>query len=202
MSLTVPFSAACERNKDPILDVLRAYFTEITDVLEIGSGTAQHALHFAARCPHLRWQTSDQELYLDGIRAQLCNAAQPNVLPPVNLDVMQADWHDGDMRYDGVYTANTLHIMNRKQVRALFAGLCSVCHDDSLLMIYGPFKYQGEFTSASNASFDRSLRDRGVGSAIRDFEWIDDLAAAAGFRLLNDFAMPANNQTLVWRRSR
>lgn len=201
MSLTVPFSAACERNKDPILDVLRPYFMAMTDVLEIGTGTAQHALYFATHCPNLRWQTSDLEHCLEGIRAQLLNAGQTNVLPPLSLDVMQPDWRRDGAQYDAVYTANTLHIMNRSQVQALFSGLPDVGRADCLLMIYGPFKYRGEFTSASNAAFDASLRDRGVGSAIRDFEWIDDLAAAAGFRLLEDKAMPANNQMLVWCRS-
>lgn len=201
MSLTIPFSAACERNKDPILEVLQPHLERITDVLEVGSGTAQHALHFATHCPNLRWQTSDQSQYLDGICAQLQNSGATNVLTPICLDVEQSDWGNCDQRYQAIYSANTLHIMNRDQVAAFFAGLPKVTQSDSLLMLYGPFKYQAEFTSASNASFDQTLRSRGVGSAIRDFEWVDQLARAQGFELLVDHAMPANNQCLIWQRS-
>ncbi len=201
MSLTVPFSAACERNKDPILEVLRPYFKDIASVLEIGSGTAQHAMYFAAHCPNLCWQTSDQAQYLDGIRAQLTNARQQNVLAPLCLDVTQPDWNNRGLRYDAVYSANTLHIMNRAQVQALFTGLPGVSMVGSLLMLYGPFKYRGEFTSASNAAFDQALRDRGQGSAIRDFEWVDQLASDVGFQLIADHTMPANNQCLIWRRT-
>lgn len=199
MSLTIPFSAACERNKDPILEVLRPHFENIADVLEVGSGTAQHALHFAEHCPNLRWQTSDQSQYLEGICAQLQNSDASNVLAPICLDVEQRDWGNLDKRYEAIYSANTLHIMNQEQVTAFFAGLPNVVQAGSLLMLYGPFKYGGEFTSASNASFDQTLRARGVGSAIRDFEWADQLASAEGFELLADHAMPANNQCLVWR---
>ena len=200
MSLTIPFSAACERNKDPILEVLQPYLEHITDVLEIGSGTAQHALHFATHCPNLRWQTSDQSQYLDGICAQLQNSDATNVLAPICLDVEESDWGTRDHRYQAIYSANTLHIMNPEQVEAFFAGLSRVTKLDGLLMLYGPFKYKGEFTSESNASFDQTLRARGVGSAIRDFEWIDELARVQGFELLADHAMPANNQCLIWQR--
>jgi len=200
VSLTIPFSAACERNKDPILEVLRSHFERITEVLEVGSGTAQHALHFAAECPNLRWQTSDQLQHLEGICAQLKNSDVTNVLPPICLDVEQSDWGNREQRYQAIYSANTLHIMNRGQVKAFFAGLPNVIQPDSLLMIYGPFKYGTAFTSASNASFDQTLRARGVGSAIRDFEWINHLALTEGFELQADHPMPANNQCLVWRR--
>lgn len=198
-SITLPFSAACERNKDPILAALGGYFKELSSVLEIGTGTAQHALYFAQQHPHISWQTSDRAEYLDGILAQLQQAPLDNVLPPLRLDVQQQNWVGG-ARFDAVYTANTLHIMNSQQVEAFFSGLPEVLNQQAWLFIYGPFKYQQKLTSQSNRDFDQSLRQRGVGSAIRDFEWIEELATKAGLRLLEDVAMPANNQCLIWQR--
>ncbi|NND80951.1 MAG: DUF938 domain-containing protein [Gammaproteobacteria bacterium] len=201
VSLTIPFSAACERNKDPILDVLQPHFEGLTRVLEIGSGTAQHAVYFARACPHLRWQTSDQAEHIQGIEAQLSNAAVSNVLPPLTLNVSQADWVGDTTPYDAVYTANTLHIMDQQHVEAFFAGLPKVTAENGFLFVYGPFKYGGEFTTPSNAAFDQTLRARGVGSALRDFDWVDGLAREQGFALLADHAMPANNQCVIWQRT-
>ena len=196
----LPFSQACERNKDIIFDTIKAHLDTATKVLEIGSGTAQHAMHFAQSCPHLSWQTSDQSFYLDGIRAQLSNNNIVNVLPPLELDVNQSAWVSDSTVYDIVYTANTLHIMRWGDVQAFFAGLGQVTKSGSLLIVYGPFKYAGEFTSHSNGGFDQSLRAGGQGSAIRDFEAVNQLAIANGFRLLMDVSMPANNQCLVWQQ--
>ena len=198
--LSLPFSQACERNKDIIFDTIKGYLDAATEVLEIGSGTAQHALHFAQNCPHLSWQTSDQSFYLEGIRAQLSNNNIVNILAPLELDVNQAVWVSDSTVYDLVYTANTLHIMRWDDVQAFFAGLRQVTKSGSLLVVYGPFKYAGEFTSNSNAGFDQSLRANGQGSAIRDFEAVNQLAVANGFRLQMDVSMPANNQCLVWQQ--
>ena len=198
-SSTIPYSEACERNKDPILKVIRPYLMAVNRVLEIGSGTAQHAIFFADALPHLRWQTADQEHYLEGIRAQLNNAKLTNVESPLEIDVNQATWLAKPDKYPLVYTANTLHIMSEVEVRKFFTGLNQVIDDDAILIIYGPFCYHGKFTSQSNADFDASLRSRGVGSGIRDFELIQSLAKELNFSLIEDVPMPANNQTLVWQ---
>ena len=195
----IPFSAACERNKDPILDVIRPSLQSVQSVLEVGSGTAQHAIHFAGECPNLEWQTSDQEEYLPGIRAQLETTQLSNVLLPLTLDVNQPQWIPDKKRFPLIYTANTLHIMAWSDVCAFFSGLYQVVDSSARLIVYGPFKYDGQFTSESNAEFDENLRSRGVGSAIRDFEEIDQLAKKSGFSLLADHTMPANNQCLIWQ---
>ncbi len=199
---SLPFSAPCERNKDVILNALKPYLSDCTAVLEIGSGTAQHAIHFAQSQPHLQWQTTDQPEYLDGIKARCEYAKLGNVLLPFVLDVNQDHWLPKPGKYTAVYTANTHHIMDWSSVQAFFKGLPSVTQQNSLLFIYGPFKYNGEFTSPSNYEFDQSLRSRGVGSAIRDFEEIQKCANTAGFQLVKDIQMPANNQLLVWKRSK
>lgn len=194
-----PFAAACERNRDPILAVLRAFFADRRHVLELGSGTGQHAVHFAAAMPHLVWQASDRPEHLPGIRAWLDDAALPNTLPPLALDVT-GPWPAGP--FDAVYSANTLHIMAWPEVEALFAALPAVTTPDAKLAIYGPFNTGGRFTSASNAAFDAELKARAPHMGIRDTAEVDALAAKAGFTLVDDIAMPANNRTRLWQRRR
>jgi len=197
---TLPFSAACERNKDVILDILSPYLQSLDSVLEIGSGTAQHAVYFAKTHPTINWQTSDQEHYIEGIESQLKYAGVNNVLKPLVIDVNQPVWVKPRARYDAIYTANTFHIMTAGDVEAFFNGLNHVLKDNAYLFIYGPFKYQGEFTSDSNQAFDQTLRSRECGSAIRDFEFIDVCAGKSGFVLHKDHKMPANNQLLIFQR--
>lgn len=192
-----PYSLACERNREPILALLRDHFGDRRRVLEIGSGTGQHAVHFAAALPALVWQCSDRPTQLLGIRAWLDEARLPNTPPPLALDVMAA-WPAGP--FDALFTANTLHIMSEAEVAALFAALPAVLADDAVLAVYGPFRHGGRHTSASNAAFDASLRARDPASGVRDLEWIDRLAQDAGLRLVEDRPMPANNRGLVWRR--
>lgn len=199
-SKIIPFSAACERNKDVILEVIRPALLEVKSVLEIGSGTGQHAVYFAGHLRHLSWQTSDKRAYLDGVRAQLETAANRGALMPIELDVNQQPWVQDSRRFDAVFTANTLHIMSWSDMQAFFHGLDQVTSELGCLIIYGPFKYQGKFTSQSNQEFDASLRYRGEGSAIRDFEAVNELARHAGFKLISDTPMPANNQCLVYRK--
>jgi len=175
-------------------------------LLEIGSGTGQHSIYFSQALPKLQWQTSDQFEYLGGIRAALNNAKAnagefTNLLAPLELNVNQDVWVDNDACYDAVYTANTFHIMNQMDVEAFFSGLPAVTKAGSYLVVYGPFKYKGNFTSESNAHFDHTLRSRGVGSAIRDFERVNELATAQRFKLIDDHSMPANNQCLIWQRT-
>ncbi|MEJ2687738.1 MAG: DUF938 domain-containing protein [Gammaproteobacteria bacterium] len=193
-----PFSEACEQNKEPILEVLKTELAASRRVLEIGSGTGQHAVHFARHLPHLRWQTSDLPDGHEGIRAWLSEAGLGNVDPPLALDVAHGAWPAA--HYDAVFTANTTHIMGWQEVQALFAGLNGVLEAGGLFVLYGPVNYEGRYTSASNARFDQWLKARDPRSAIRDFEAMDALATAAGMRLSADYAMPANNHLLVWRR--
>lgn len=199
MSLVIPFSDACERNKDVILETISPFLQESHTVLEIGSGTAQHAVYFARNSPHLSWQTSDQAQYLAGISAQLQIAEVANVMAPLQLDVRQTVWCEKQQKFDLVYSANTLHIMSWNVVSSLFTGLAAVSQPQAYLIFYGPFKYQGEFTSESNQQFDQILRARGEGSAIRDFEEVNQLAHDAGYRLVLDQVMPANNQCIIWQ---
>jgi len=198
--IDLPFSDACERNKDPIQSVTSGIFSESTSVLEIGSGTAQHAVHFAREFPELVWHTSDQSQYLPGIRVQLDHAKLENLAYPFELDVNQSPWLAEQQVFDVIYSSNTLHIMSDSDVVAFFRDLPTVSKNGSYLIVYGPFKYQGEFTSDSNAAFDQSLRLRGCGSLIKDFEAVNTLAKDQGFELLDDHAMPANNQCLIWRK--
>jgi cyclopropane fatty-acyl-phospholipid synthase-like methyltransferase len=193
-----PYSEACDRNREPILEVLRQYFADRRRVLEIGSGTGQHAVHFAAALPHLTWQTSDVEANLAGIRLWLDESGLPNLPRPIPLDVT-GPWPD--MRFDAVFTANTLHIMGWAQVRELFAALAEVLTADAVLAVYGPFNYDGRFTAPSNAAFDEWLKQRSPESGIRDFAAVDELARSLGLALVEDRAMPANNRTIVWRRT-
>lgn len=192
-----PYADACDRNRGPILEVLRRHFADRHHVLEIGSGTGQHAVYFAAALPQLIWQPSDREEHLAGIGLWLEEARLPNVPAPLALDV-RGSWPKA--RFDAVFSANTLHIMSWDEVKALFAALPGVMADDAVVAVYGPFNYGGAFTSPSNAAFDATLRRRSPRSGIRDFEAVDQLAQSIGLKLVADCAMPANNRTLVWRQ--
>jgi hypothetical protein len=192
-----PYARSAERNTDPILGVLRQHFGDRKRVLEIGSGTGQHAVRFAAAFPGAAWQPSDLAENLPGIRMWVDEARLPNLLPPLPLDV-NGPWPAG--RYDAAFTANTLHIMGWEEVQKLFTGLDGVLEHGALLAVYGPFNYGGTFTSDSNRAFDESLRRNSAVSAIRDFEAVDGLARSIGLQLVADHAMPANNHMPVWQR--
>lgn len=192
-----PFSEASERNRVPILATLRDWFADRRHVLEVGSGTGQHAVHFAAALPQLTWQTSERAEYLDGLRAWLDEAALPNAPPPIELDV-GATWLLGP--FDAVYSANTLHIMAWPEVETFFAALPAATTRGAKLAVYGPFNVGGRFTSDSNAAFDAALKARAPHMGIRDTAAVDALARAAGFALVDDVAMPANNRLRLWQR--
>ncbi|WP_233839963.1 DUF938 domain-containing protein [Dyella sp. 2HG41-7] len=192
-----PYSPASERNREPILAVLRTWFADRRHVLEIGSGTGQHGVHFAAAMPHLEWQSSDREENLAGLRQWLDEAALPNTPPPLELDVTDTWPND---HYDAIFSANTLHIMAWQEVERMFAALPSVTVAGACLAIYGPFNVDGRFTSDSNAAFDRELKMRGAHMGIRDTAVVDALAASIGFELIDDVAMPANNRLRLWKR--
>jgi SAM-dependent methyltransferase len=194
-----PFAEACERNKEPILHVLEEVLAGCASVLEIGSGTGQHAVYFGTALPHLVWQTSDLPEHHDGIRSWL-RGGPANVLAPVALDVNDDRWPVAAV--DAVFSANTLHIMSWPAVERTFAGIGRVLRTGGVLCVYGPFNYGGRHTSPSNARFDAWLKARDPQSGIRDFEQVDALAGKQGLALWRDAGMPANNRMLVWRRER
>lgn len=194
-----PYSESSEQNRDPILAVLREAFADRSHVLEIASGTGQHAVHFGAALPHLIWQTSELPENHAGILAWLVEAALANVLPPLALDVNDPDWPVGMV--DAVFNANTVHIVGWPAVERMFAGIGRVLAPGGIVCIYGPFNYGGRFTSESNARFDVWLKNRDPESGVRDFEAVDALAAAQGLELIDDVEMPVNNRALIWRRS-
>lgn len=194
-----PFSPSCENNKRPILSVLRQSFAAAGSVLEIGSGTGQHAVFFAESMPWLAWQPSDRAENLPGIRAWCEDVSLPNLLVPIELDVAALPWPA--LRVDAVFSANTAHIMHWPEVETFIAGVGAVLPKGGTFCLYGPFNYAGRYTSDSNAQFDTWLRQRDPSSGIRDFEAIERLARDAGLRLAADHEMPANNRTLVWRKA-
>lgn len=197
--MTYSISAACERNKEPILRILTNVLSRSRAVLEIGSGTGQHAVHFATHLPHLTWQPSDRADYLPGLRARIAYDGPSNLRPAIELDVHNLPWSVGPA--DAIFTANTLHIMEWAAVEDLFRGMGPVLSAPGVFCVYGPFRYAGRYTSASNAEFDKHLQARDPRSGIRNFEDVNILAVEQGLHLLEDHAMPANNQLLVWRKA-
>ncbi len=198
-----PFSPSSEENKQPILEVIAPRLASARSVLEIGSGTGQHAVHFAAALPELRWQCTDVADYLPGIRLWVEDAGLSNLPPPLELNV-DSDWSTtfSGVGYDAIYSANTAHIMSLEQVERMFAGVGALLPDQGQFLLYGPFSQDGRHTSESNAHFDRSLRLYDPLSGVRDLRELEDFARAAGLALESDIAMPVNNRTLVWRRQR
>jgi len=199
-----PFNTAADRNKDAILERLREVFADQRRVLEIGSGTGQHAVHFAGALPHLTWQPSDMADKIEGMTLWLEEAGLPNILPPLAFDVttpVRTLPRPADpSAFDGVYTSNTLHIVPPATVEAFFARIGEVLAVGGRCAVYGPFKYGGRFTTPSNEAFHAQLRTWHPLNGIRDFEWVDGLARAQGLQIIADHAMPANNQLLVWER--
>ena len=195
----LPFSQAAENNKEPILGVLRDVLIPGTTVLEIGSGTGQHAVWFAQNLPHLVWQPSEQAENLETLKLRLDAQAPANICQPVVLDVADDPWPVAAM--DAVYAANCVHIMSFAHVEKMFQGLDKVVKPGGHLALYGPYKYAGQFTTDSNERFDQWLKSNDALSGIRDFEKVDGLASAIGMSLLADHQMPANNQLLIWQRS-
>ena len=191
-------SEACERNKRPILAVLSVELAASQRVLEIGSGTGQHALHFAAHLPQLTWQPTELGENLPPLAEWLRAQGTANVLAPLALDVRDDPWRVPGI--DAVFSANTLHIMGWEAVAEFFRGVGTVLEAPGVLCVYGPFRFDGRHTSDSNAEFDRYLKARDPASGVRDFEALDALAASQGLAFAADHAMPANNRTLVWRR--
>ncbi len=196
----LPFSQACENNKRPILEVLERHIANAGRLLEIAGGTGQHAVFFAQQFPEVYWQSTDIPSNVALLNLRITAAELGNLPQALSLDVNHRPWSVES--FDSVFSANSLHIMSADSVENFFAEVGNHCIAGGKLMIYGPFKYGGEFTTASNANFDVWLKERDPVSGIRDFEWVNKLAIAAGFEFSEDNAMPANNQLLVWNKSR
>lgn len=193
-----PYSESCEQNKAPILSVLQGYFNETKTVLEIGSGTGQHAVFFAEKLPYLTWITSDRQEYHAGIHSWLKESALSNIKGPLLLDVNQKDWPVDQV--EGIFSANTVHIMGWNEVEHMFTGIGCILKSGGVFCLYGPFNYNGQFSSESNARFDLWLKNRDPASGVRDFEALELLAQKAGLNFLDDIEMPANNRVLVWKK--
>jgi len=192
-----PFSQACENNKTPILNEVSSYLAVCKDVLEIGSGTGQHAVFFAENMPALAWHTSDRIENHTGIIEWIDESQLSNVELPIELDVVSYEWPT--CCFDGVFTANTCHIMHWHEVVSMFEGVSLILSSGGHFMIYGPFNYNNDYTSDSNRRFDNMLRERDPGSGLRDFESLESLAKNNSFSLLKDVAMPANNRLLIFK---
>lgn len=197
----LPYSQACENNKEPIASVLASVFDQPHRVIEIGSGTAQHAVFFANAFKHIFWQISDLDSLSDGAMSRVRQSGLTNIGDNLTLDVEQAIWPVTPGEFDTLFTANTLHIMSWQSVIKLIETAGKILAPKALFCIYGPFKYQQSFTSVSNAEFDHWLKSRDSRSGIRDFEALNALSEQAGFTLLNDHPMPANNQLLLFGRN-
>lgn len=194
-----PYSESCDQNREPILSVIQPLLADRASLLEIGSGTGQHAVYFAAKMPHLTWHTSDCAEYLAGIQAWMADAKLENLKSPFTLDVSASNWPERS--FDAVFSANTAHIMHWRDVEALFAGVGKVLSNGGGFMLYGPFNYKRQYTSESNERFDGWLKSRDPESGIRDFEDLCDLAELAGMELQQDFEMPDNNRILYWEKN-
>lgn len=195
-----PYSQACDENKVAIRQVLAQYLADARSLLEIGSGTGQHAVFMAQAFPGLRWQASDVPHHLPGIRAWVDEAALPNLPDPIPLEVTAGPWPQE--RFDAVFSANTAHIMSAGEAQTMLRGIPRVLAPGGVFALYGPFNYGGRFTSESNARFDRWLKAQDPRSGVKDFELLDRIAREAGLTLDADHEMPVNNRTLVWRLER
>ena len=192
------YSSSCVQNQEPILKIIKPLLLEKYTVLEVGSGTGQHAVFFAEHMPHLNWQASDQAQYLSSINAWVDEAKLNNTPPAINLDVTQA-WPA--LEFDVIFSANTTHIMSWEMVVDFFQGVGESLGENGLFILYGPFNYHQQYTSQSNADFDMWLKNRDPNSAIRHFEALMELAKKAKLTLLKDYEMPANNRILCWKKS-
>ncbi len=193
-----PYSESCDQNREPILSVIQPLLKDCSSVLEIGSGTGQHAVYFAERLPHLTWHTSDCVEYHPGIQLWLDEAGLVNTPGPIDLDVSASTWPQ--LYIDAMFSANTAHIMHWPDVEALFRGAGELLSSGGLFLLYGPFNYGNQYTSDSNARFDEWLKQRDPESGIRNFEDLDSLAEHAGMRLQHDYEMPVNNRILYWTK--
>ena len=193
----LPFSQASENNKDPILEILNGVFNDCKHVLEIGSGTGQHAVYFSQHLKHLQWQPSDRKENLAGINNRINAYPQSNLSLALELDVTQNNW---PQHFDAVFSANTAHIMPWEITQIMLQKVARLLPTGGKFALYGPFNYEGKFTSASNEKFNQWLKEMAAHQGIRDFEKVNALLYDAAMNLVNDYSMPANNRLLVWKK--
>ena len=193
-----PFSQSCEQNKWPILEILKIEFTRPAKLLEVGSGTGQHAVFFTQHLPHLHWTCSDLIDNHAGIQMWLDEAGQKNITGPLLLDANQV-WDD-ELNFDILFSANTLHIMSLKSVENLIKNIGKTLNSGGKCFFYGPFMYDKQHTSQSNVHFDAWLKSRNPLSGVRDVSDLQTQFAKEHITLVNDYAMPANNRSLVWQK--
>ncbi len=192
------FSKACERNKEPIGDVLADILPDDGLVLEVGSGTGQHAVAFARRFPHIRWQPTDRPGRLDSIRAWRADADLDNLNEPLEFDLFD-DAPPVD-RADAVVAINVIHIAPADAIAPLFTHADAVLDEGAPVILYGPYRYRDRELEPSNEQFDRHLQARNPESGLRVFEDVDDIAADHGFEHVATKRLPANNDIHWWRR--
>ena len=196
-ALTAP---AVARNRDPILAVLREVLAAPGTVLEIASGSGEHAVHFASALPHLVWQPTDPDAEARrSISAHAAQASLPNLLPPLALDAAAAAWPV--TQADAIVSINMIHIAPWSAAEGLMAGAARLLPPDSPLYLYGPFREHGRHTAPSNAAFDESLKARDPAWGVRDLDEVVALAGRHGLALTRTVAMPANNLSVVFRRN-
>jgi len=191
-----PFAPSADQNRDPILQVLLQWFECPGTVLEVGSGTGQHAVHFARNLPHLIWQPSDVQAHVEGIEAWRVEAGLENILPTRVLGV-SGPWPEEG--FDYVFTANTAHIMHWPEVLAMLAGVSRVLRAEGVFVMYGPFARGGRHTAHSNAEFDQALRLSDPGMGVRDMDDLSREGLKQGLQITDVVPMPADNFTLIWR---
>lgn len=190
---------AAERNRGPILDVLRRVLPASGSVLEIASGTGQHVVHFAQGLPALRWQPSDPDAHARrSIAAWIAYTGLPNVAEPLAFDVRDAAWPFATV--DAIVCINMIHIAPWAAAEALFAGASRVLRPGGVLVLYGPYRRAGRHTAASNEAFDAQLKSRDPAWGVRDLEAVVALGLDAGLDCIEVVEMPANNLSVVFRR--
>ena len=198
LRLDIPFSAASERNKFTILQVLKKYLSSARSVLEIGSGTGQHCIYFARELPHLLWHPSDLTENISTIQLRSEEYPSENLLPPLVIEIGKDEIPSGG--FDAIFTANTMHILSNELCLKLFQESASALDKNGLLIIYGPFHYNGRATGEGNAIFDRNLKRMGQDMGIKDIDQIIHWASENNFVLLDDHDMPVDNRTLVFSK--
>jgi cyclopropane fatty-acyl-phospholipid synthase-like methyltransferase len=195
--MTKPYSESCEQNKDVILSCIQPYLSNGASILEVGSGTGQHAVYFASLNPQIEWQPSDRAKNLQGIKAWIADSKCSNISAVIELDVLE-QWPNDC--YDVIFTANSLHIMSSEAVKKCLESVSQCLVKNGFFIIYGPFNYNQQYTSSSNQRFDDWLKVNDPESGIKDYEWICDIAQQAGLHLIDDIEMPANNRILIWKQ--
>ena len=192
------FSQAADNNKSVIAEVLGDWLPVRASVLEIGSGSGQHAIHIGRTLTHVSWQPTEHPDRLEILASNLARYAPSSVRTPLRLDLAEHEWPNCSV--DCVFSANVIHIVSEPLGERLIVGGAQAAGANGLFVLYGPFTYHGEFTTDSNRDFDQWLKDRDEKSGIRSIEWVERIAEREGMTLVEDREMPANNQCLIFRK--